>query len=209
MNPLPSRPLLNNPTAPLSLPNVPSFDQIGYNSRPRKVLETGKEFPLLNGMHSSPNLTAPPGSASTLGQLPSMERSHNIPGIGQQQPSMPQLQSQTPAQTQPSSNLIGQSEKDPEAENRQVPAIFGADDIGEWKEKPRFTLEPPEKSSSRLARDFQPVTPAESGGWDGRDEDDPKEEEGEVEDEEASLVGDGESTKVWKAKRTLRKWVYL
>jgi striatin 1/3/4 len=196
MNPLPNRPLLNNPTAPLSLPNVPSFEQIAYNGRPRKVLpEAAKEFPLLNGMHTS---TPPPGSASTLSQLPSMERSHiNI----QQQPSLPQLPSQTPGQ-QPPSNPISQSEKD-EAESRQVTAIFGPEDIGEWKDKPRFMLETPEKS--RL-RDF---TPVDAGGWDGRDDDEPKEEEGEVDEEEVCLVGDGESTKIWKAKRTLRKLVYL
>lgn len=207
MNPLPNRPLLNNPTAPLSLPNVPSFDQIAYNGRPRKVLpETTKEFPLLNGMHSGHPAPAP-GSTSTLGQLPSIERGHINSGIGQQQSSNP-LSSQVPGQSQPLSNP-GQSEKDrdSEAENRQVTAIFGPEDIGEWKEKQRFTLEPPEKL--RLTRDFQPVTSAEIGGWDSRDEDESKEEESEVEDDETSLVGDGESTKVWKAKRTLRKLVYL
>jgi len=208
MNPLPNRPLMNNPTAPapLSLPNVPSFDQIAYNGRPRKLLpDAGKEFPVLNGMHSGPTSTPPSGSASTLGQPPSMERSHINSGIGQQS-SIHQLPSQTPGQTQLPSNPIGQSDKDRDSEaERQVTAIFGPEDIGEWKEKPRFTLEPPEKS--RLIRDFQPVTPADSGGWDGRDDDEPKEDEGEVDDEEA-LVGDG-TTKVWKAKRTLRKSVYL
>lgn len=205
MNPLPNRPLLNGPTAPLSLPNVPSFDQIPY-SRPRKVLEPGKEFPLLNGMHLGTS-TPPPGSNNNLNQLPSVERSHINSGLGQQQPSIPQLASQSPAPL--SSNLIGQSDKerDSEAESRQITAIFGPDDIGEWKEKTRFALDPSEKS--RLPREFQTITAADSGGWDGRDEDEPKEEESEVEDEEASLVGDGETTKVWKAKRTLRKFVSL
>lgn len=208
MNPLPNRPLLNNPSAPLSLPNVPSFDQIAYNSRPRKVLtEAGKEFPLLNGLHSSITSTPPPASGNMGTQLPPMERSHLISGMGQQ-PSLPQLTSQTPPQAQSlSSNSIAQPETDSDAESegRQVTAIFRPDEAGEWKEKLRLSQEAAEKS--RLVREYQQHLAVDSGSWDNRDEEEPKEEEGEVEDDEPNLVGEGENTKIWKPKRTLRKLV--
>lgn len=210
MNPLPNRPLLNNPSAPLSLPNVPSFEQIAYSGRPKKVLpETGKEYPLLNGHHSGSIVTPPPlpTSGSTGTPLSVMDRNHGSLGIGQQS-SLPQITSQAPTQSQPSSsNSTGQieREREPESDCRQVTAIFRPDDAGEWKERLRQSHEAAEKS--RLSRELQQIVPAESISWDGRDEEEPKEEEGDVEDEEASLVGDGEHTKLWKPKRTLRKLV--
>jgi len=210
MNPLPNRPLLNNPSAPLSLPNVPAFDQIAYNGRPRKVLpEAGKEFPMLNGLNSMPG-----GGSSTPGvgtsQLPNMERNHVNSGMMPQQTPLSQLTPQTTGQSQSSTSASTQSDKtgDTEAENRQLTAIFRPDDAGEWKEKLRLSHEAAEKS--RLAREFQHTTSAESGAWDRQreDEDESKEDDGEVEDEEASLVGDGEGAKLWKPKRTLRKFVF-
>ncbi|KAJ3508200.1 hypothetical protein NLJ89_g5883 [Agrocybe chaxingu] len=203
MNPLPNRPLLNNPSAPLSLPNVPSFEQIAFNGRPRKVLpEAGKEFPLLNGL---PGSTA---SANTGGnsQLPILERNSHSSGMVQQQQShMSQMVPQNPSQSQLSSasTQVG-GERDSDFENRQLTAIFRPDDNGEWKEKLRLSHEAAEKS--RVAREYQQSTGADPGSWDRQreEEEEAKEEEAEVEDEESSLVGEGEGTKLWKAKRTLR-----
>ena len=89
-------------------------------------------------------------------------------------------------------------------ENRQT-AIFRPDDAGEWKEKLRLAHEASEKA--RLAREFQTGTSSDPGIWDRHveEEDEAKEDEVEVEDEETTLSGDGEGTKLWKAKRTLRK----
>ncbi|KDR81374.1 hypothetical protein GALMADRAFT_239242 [Galerina marginata CBS 339.88] len=204
MNPLPNRPLMNNPSAPLSLPNVPSFDQIAYNGRPRKVLpEAGKEFPLLNGMNT---ISGPPSSGVPNGpQLSILERNtHPHPGMLQQQPPLSQLTPPNPGQPQDPNTPHPQSDKDRETEfeNRQLTAIFRPDEAGEWKEKLRLSHE---AEKARLDREFQQGTAAEPGSWDRREEDeDVKEEENEVEDEEGSLVGDGEGTKLWKAKRTLR-----
>jgi len=115
-----------------------------------------------------------------------------------QQPPLSQL---TQAQ-EPSSNPQTDKDKDVESENRQLTAIFRPDDAGEWKEKLRLSHEAAEKA--RLTKEFQQT----DGSWDRQEEDDEgKEEDGEVEDEESTLVGDGEGIKHWKAKRTLRKLV--
>ncbi|KAF8874646.1 WD40-repeat-containing domain protein [Gymnopilus junonius] len=208
MNPLPNRPLLNNPSAPLSLPNVPSFDQIAYNGRPRKVLpEAGKEFPLLNGMN--PN-SGPPTAGTPSGgpQLSLLERNPHISSAMLHQPPPPlsKLTPQTSAQSQePSSASTPQIDKDREidSESRQLTAIF-RDEAGEWKEKLRASHEAAEKL--RQSREFQQGNPGEAGPWDRQreEDDDVKEDENDVEDEEASLVGEGEGSKLWKAKRTLR-----
>lgn len=207
MNPLPNRPLITNPPAPLSLPNIPSFDQIPYNGRPRKVLpEAGKEFPLLNGLSSMSGSISSP--LPTGPQLPILGRSSPLASVMvQQQPPLSQLSS--PASTQVSSINNGQDDKDRDyqSENRQT-AIFRPDDAGEWKEKLRLAHEASEKA--RLAREFQTGTSSDPGIWDRHgEEDEVKEDDGEVEDEETTLGGDGEGTKLWKAKRTLRKFVDL
>jgi striatin 1/3/4 len=206
MNPLPNRPLLNNPPAPLSLPNIPSFDQIPYNGRPRKVLpEAGKEFPLLNGLSSMSGSISSP--LPTGPQLPILGRSSPLASVMvQQQTPLSQLPS--PASTQASSSNNNQDDKDRDyqSENRQT-AIFRPDDAGEWKEKLRLAHEASEKA--RLTREFQTGTSSDPGIWDrrGEEDDEVKEDEGEVEDEETTLGGDGEGIKLWKAKRTLRKLV--
>jgi striatin 1/3/4 len=206
MNPLPNRPLLNNPPAPLSLPNIPSFDQIPYNGRPRKVLpEAGKEFPLLNGLSSMSGSISSP--LPTRPQLPILGRSSPLASVMvQQQTPLSQLPS--PASTQASSSNNNQDDKDRDyqSENRQT-AIFRPDDAGEWKEKLRLAHEASEKA--RLTREFQTGTSSDPGIWDrrGEEDDEVKEDEGEVEDEETTLGGDGEGIKLWKAKRTLRKLV--
>lgn len=208
MNPLPNRPLLNTPSAPLSLPNVPSFDQIAYNGRPRKVLpDAGKEFPLLNGMNtiSGPPTTGTPSGGPPLSILE--RNSHLGPGmLHQPPPPLSQLMPQTSAQSQDSSTSTPQTDKDREidSENRQLTAIF-RDEAGEWKEKLRASHEAAEKL--RQSREFQQESPGEAVPWDRQreEDDDVKEDENDVEDEETSLVGEGEGTKLWKAKRTLRK----
>jgi striatin 1/3/4 len=203
MNPLPNRPLLNNSSLPLSLPNVPSFDQMSYNGRPRKVMpEAGKDFPILNGI----SLMSGPSSAPTTSgsQIPPLERGHPIntgilhPQQHQPQPPPPQAQqANQPGQQQsvgqPQSHL--EKDKDGESEPKQLTAIFRPDDAGDWKEKLRQSHEASEQA--RLG-----------SLWDRRsryDDEEGKEEEGEIEDEDSNVVGEGEDTKVWKTKRTLRK----
>lgn len=208
MNPLPNRPLLNNPSAPLSLPNVPSFDQIAYNSRPRKVLPEGKEFPTLNGMNT---ISGPQSSGMPNGgpQMSILERNpHPNAGMVTQPSPLSQLTPQNAGQNQ-EAPPHSQTDKNGEAEseNRQLTAIFRPDDAGEWKEKLRLSHEAAEKA--KMAREFSQATATGSGSWDRQheEEEDVKEEEGEVEDEESTLIGDGEGGKLWKAKRTLRKLV--
>lgn len=99
-------------------------------------------------------------------------------------------------------NSQGDKEKETETEGRQT-AIFRPDDAGEWREKLRLSHEVSEHA--RLARE------AQSGvnSWERHrdDDEDMKEDEGEVDDEDSGVVGENEGTKVWKAKRTLRKLV--
>ncbi|THV08036.1 WD40 repeat-like protein [Dendrothele bispora CBS 962.96] len=210
MNPLPNRPLLNNSTIPLSLPNVPSFDQMAYNGRPRKVLpESGS---LLNGMNimsgpsSAPAAGAPLERPNPLGSNMLQQSAHQQPPQApaqqsQQQP-QPSPQSQQPqngahSQTQTGAgNVLSDKDKEDDSEPQQVTAIFRPDGAGEWREKLRLSHEASEQA--RLARE------AAGGVWNRGDEDDVKDEEGEVDDDESTVVSEGEGTKVWKAKRTLR-----
>ncbi|KAJ8078481.1 1,2-dihydroxy-3-keto-5-methylthiopentene dioxygenase [Marasmius tenuissimus] len=215
MNPLPNRPLLNNSSMPLSLPNVPPFDPMAYNGRPRKVLPESSS--LLNGMNlmSGPS-SAPAASAAAANPMQLLERSNPLASamlpqqIQQQsqqqqqqpppQPSSSQQTSQPISVQNPQSNISAPTEKDKEEpDSRQVTAIFRPDDAGEWKEKLRLSHEASEQA--RLARESQGA----NGPWDRRREydDDVKDEETEVDDDE-SVVVEGEDSKVWKAKRTLR-----
>lgn len=210
MNPLPNRPLLNNASATLSLPNVPSFDQIAYNGRPRKVLpEGGKEFPLLNGMNTisgSPST----GTPNVALQLPLLERNgHLNSAMGSQQSlsSQPGQGSGSTSQETSSNNHTEKGVEGGDPDSRQLTAIFRPDDAGEWKEKLRQSREAAEKV--KMAREFAQLTATDSGSWErSGEEEESKEEEGEVDDEESTLVGDGEDSKLWKTKRTLRKLVF-
>ncbi|GLB35160.1 putative WD domain, G-beta repeat [Lyophyllum shimeji] len=188
MNPLPNRPLLNSSSIPLSLPNVPSFDQIAYH-RPRKVLpEAGKDFPLLNG---HPVMSGPPSAPISTGG-PLLERSNtSTAGQAPQQSTGLALQINPLPPQPPSVPAQPEKDRDGETESRQVTAIFRPDDAGEWKEKLRLSHEASEQA--RLAREGQT-----------EEEEDVKEDESEVEDDESNVSGEGEGTKVWKAKRTLR-----
>ncbi|KAF5358046.1 hypothetical protein D9756_001729 [Leucocoprinus leucothites] len=191
MNPLPNRPLLNNSSIPLSLPNVPSFDQIPYNGRPRKILpEGGKEFSLLNGINSLP------GSSSASQQQNSLERNSLAAG---NQPAMGSVGSSA-QQPSPGIPSLGDKDREPESDGKQITAIYRPDDAGEWKEKLRQSHEAAEQA--RLAKENQTGVHA----WEPRrdDDDDLKDADMDIDEEESSVVGEGEDTKVWKAKRTLR-----
>lgn len=200
MNPLPNRPLLNNPSIPLSLPNIPSFDQLPYNGRPRKVLpEGGKEFPLLNGINS---LSGPPSAPATPGsQIPLLER-NNSSTTGNQ-PLSGQNPFNSTQQLSTASTTPSEKEKESESDGRQITAIYRPDDAGEWKEKLRQSHEASEQA--RLAKEDQTGVHA----WDPRrdDDDELKDTEMEIDDEDSTVIEGGDDVKVWKPKRTLRKLV--
>lgn len=199
MNPLPNRPLLNS-SIPLSLPNVPSFDQLPYNGRPRKVLpEGGKEFPLLNGINSLSGPSSAPAAPGS--QIPLLERNNPLVS-GNQSPLGPAVPSNSTQQ--PPSNPPSDKERETETDSRQITAIYRPDDAGEWKEKLRQSHEQSEQA--RLARENQTGVHA----WEPRrddEDDDFKDPEMDLDDEDSSVMGEGEDTKVWRAKRTLRKLV--
>ena len=219
MNPLPNRPLLNNPSLPLSLPNVPSFDQIAYNGRPRKAMpDLPKEFPQMMSMGS-----APPSSQGS--QINALDRNVSQPqqqqtaaGAGsqsQQSEQQSQLtQTQPPQPQQQPPQLHSQSlerNHDGDIESQQLTAIFRPDDAGEWKERLRMSHEAAERE--RLERTGEP--PSLMGGaasWERGGPDDEhgggKDVDEEDEEESAASFGEGSGTdgaKLWKPKRTLRK----
>ncbi|KAG8217216.1 WD40-repeat-containing domain protein [Butyriboletus roseoflavus] len=203
------------------------FDTI-YNGRPRKQLPDsggpgisnvgapGKEFPMLGsstgsgaiGVMSGPG-NAPPSSGP-------LERANQLaiagPGMyQQQQPAPVQVQPQQSQENQLQRNLASsQPPSQPQTQTlqqrqdgigqgsvirqegdvpKQTTMIFRPDDAGEWKEKLRSSYE-------------QHVQQ-----WRESEEEEP-EEVGEEEDESEAVgvvdEADGESTKLWKAKRTLR-----
>jgi striatin 1/3/4 len=210
MNPLPNRPLLNNATLPLTLPNVPSFEQMPYNGRPRKVMpEAGKDFPLLNGMSMLSGPSSAPASSG--GQIPPLDRGNPMGSVMHPQqiqqpptnplgPMQPQqnfghMQSQSPAD----------KDKDSESEPRQLTAIFRPDDAGEWKEKLRLSHEAAEQA--RMERLGSGLLGGGTSSWERRrdDDEDVKDEEPEVDEEDSTTIGEGDGNKIWRAKRTLRK----
>lgn len=196
MNPLPNRPLLNS-SIPLSLPNVPSFDQLPYNGRPRKVLpEGGKEFPLLNGINSMSGSSPTPATSGP--QIPLLDR--NSPSASGNQSLAPTAPTGS-IQRASSPNAPGDKERETEADGRQITAIYRPDDDGEWKEKLKQSREQSEQA--RLAKENQTGVHA----WELRHDDDEdfKDSEADMEEEESSIVAEGDDAKVWKAKRTLRK----
>jgi striatin 1/3/4 len=216
MNPLPNRPLLNNTSLPLTLPNVPSFDQIAYNGRPRKVMpEAGKDYSILNSINmvSGPS-SAPAGPgvplerSSPMGSV--MLQQNPVAGAGQSQQQQQHNLGHMPNPQQ------SERDKEPEPERLQLTAIFRPDDAGEWREKLRLLHDAQDRAErldaqtrmDRLGSSLLNVAGASS--WERRREDDEevKEEEPEVEEEESSAVGDADTSKVWKPKRTLRKFVF-
>jgi striatin 1/3/4 len=198
MNPLPNRPLLNNAPIP-TIPNVPSFEQMPY--RPRKVLPEGGALPNGMGLMSGPS-SAPAASGN---QMQNLEPRNPMSSAV-----LPQLQQPPPGhqqQPQPQDNgpqppsLLADRDKDEDNEHRQITAIFRPDDAGDWKEKLRLAHEAAEQE--RLAKEAQ----ARASAWGRQDEDELKEEEESDDDEGSTVIGEGEGNKMWKAKRTLRKYV--
>lgn len=202
LNPLPSRQIGSNPSLPVTLPNVPSFDQMGYNTRPRKLMpEVGKDFPLLNNMNVISNSASAAGPSSTAPQVSSLDRGPSIVSLPSQQNQLPQYQSPQPPSSQPTSTQSGQTsdadkEKDETTlESHSRTSIYRPDDKEEWREKLGLSYAGP---SGALA----------DSAWDRRprdDDEDVKEDDTEVEEEESNVLGEGEGTKVWRTKRTLRK----
>jgi len=160
---------------------------MGFNGRPRKVLlEAGKDYPSINGIAPVPS-----SSTATMPgpQLSLLDRSAG--GLLQNvaNSSLPQ----------PGTTGVSEKDRGEDLESRQSTAIFRPDEDGEWKEKLR-------SEQAKQLRDGQAATVST---WDRRrdDDDDVRDEEPEIEDDESTMVSDGETTKTWKAKRTLRKSV--
>jgi striatin 1/3/4 len=201
LNPLPSRQLVTNPSLPVTLPNVPSFDQMGYNTRPRKLMsDVGKEFPLLNNMNVISNPASAAGPSSTAPQASNLDRGPGVVSLPSQQNPLAQYQSPQPPNSQPASAQAGQSsdaDKDKEEaiiESQSRTSIYRPDDKGEWREKVGLSYA---GSTGALA----------DSAWDRRprdDDEDVKEDDTEVEEDESNVLSEGEG-KVWRTKRTLRK----
>lgn len=222
MNPLPNRPLLNNSSLPVSLPNVPSFDSVAFNGRPRKVMpEVGKDFGIMNGMN-----TMMPGQPSAPSSTPGQNNPIDRAGIlgsallqsqqqQQQQQTItgPPMQVQLQPASEPQQQQLSQTQNDGRESSQAsdqdgVPtAIFRPDSAGEWREKLRLSHE------AELARSGQAGGSSMSGAasWERRsreeEEDSKTEEEPDVEDDDGTEIEDGEGSKLWKNKRTLRKSV--
>lgn len=156
--------------------------------------EAGKDFPLLNGVGMMTGPSSAPAASGN--QIPPLERSNPLGGgniIPSQLHQQQQMQQQGIGQGQQMESHNQQLDKDKEGEEpSRVTAIFRPDE--HWRER------------LKLSHEAEQARQAGSASWDTRD-DDVKEDEGEVEDEDASVVGESEGTKVWKPKRTLRKSV--
>lgn len=167
--------------------------------------EAGKDFPLLNGHAPMSGPSSAPAPSSQ--QVPLLERNNSLSSGSAQQQTGPASQA-SPSQQQSSPTIPQRDkEREVESEGRQLTAIFRPDDAGEWREKLRLSHEASEQA--RSAREEHSGSLSSVNSWDRNrdDDDDVKEEDGEVDDDDASVIGEGEGTKVWKAKRTLRKLV--
>lgn len=200
MNPLPNRPLLNNGPIPLSLPNVPSFEHMAYNGRPRKVMpEAGKDYPHLS--MSNMEMLSGPSSAPAGSNMNTLERTNPFSGSAfpQQSASSSNLGQHAPRQG-PSSEREGEPDG---SEPQQGTAIFRPDEV---------TME-----RLRQAHEASERTRLEGGinvganAWERRTEEEEvreeevREEEVESDDDDTStLMDETEGSKVWKSKRTLR-----
>ncbi|KAI0781213.1 WD40 repeat-like protein [Trametes elegans] len=201
MNPLPNRPLLATSTMPPQLPNVPSFEQMGFNGRLKKgIPEVGKDYSTLNGVASGPS-SAPAASGPQVNPFdrpgltaPNMfgQPQIQVPSGLSQQVQQPQYQL---SPQQPQHPYQGESK---EREEHEQPL---SDDAGDWKERYRLSQEGSEQTRHQLNNNI-----SGAGAWErrGREEEESKEEEEEEEEDDSSVMSEGEDTKVWKAKRTLR-----
>lgn len=215
MNPLPNRPLLSNQTMPLSLPNVPSLDQMAFNGRPRKVVpEVGKDFPVLNGMMSGS--VASQSGANNQGQMLDrdnrMNGGSNIPLHQSQQQNGPQggvfqqQQSQQQSMDQPQTLQIpGQQtnkedlEKHEEMDSQIPTAIFRPDrDFKERLERARSDRFSSHDGQGSGVSAWDPV---------GKDDDEDDKEDAEMDEEDAASTSSEDDGKLWRTRRTLRKSV--
>lgn len=233
MNPLPNRPLLSNPSLPLTLPNVPSLDQMAYNGRPRKIVpEVGKDFPVLNGMSLMGGpMTAPAGSgpqgplldngrmsaASTIALHPphSQQQQQGPLQTSNIQSQQPQTQVQTLQLQTQQLNKDGQDKTDASEPQLQT-AIFRPDNEGEWRERlrqvgvyrPDNDGEWKERQRARSEKLGQ-QGPMGLASWDTGvkdDDDEVKDDESELDDDEACSTSEDDG-KLWRPRRTLRKLV--
>ncbi|KAH9946343.1 WD40 repeat-like protein [Epithele typhae] len=191
MNPLPNRALLANSNLPLQLPNVPQFEQMPYNGRPRKSMpEVGKDFNM--------NLMSGPSTAPAAPQSNTLDRTGLAgPGVLNQQPGQATngigQQMQQPTQSQGSQPFSG------EMKDREEPDQPLSDDGADWKERFRLSQEGSEQARHQLNNSI-----SGAGAWEQRARDEDDDGKDEADDDDASVMSEGESTKVWKAKRTLR-----
>jgi striatin 1/3/4 len=178
--------------------------------------DLAKEFPQMMNMGSAPpsvqgnQITAldrnVPQQQQTQQQQPS--------GFQSQQEQSQVTQTQPPQQQHLPPQLQSQSldrNHDGDIEPQQLTAIFRPDDAGEWKERLRMSHEAAERE--RQERSGQ--APSLMGGvasWERGgpvdDLDNGKDVEDEDEEETTTSFGEGpdtDGTKLWKAKRTLRK----
>ena len=216
MNPLPNRPLLTNPTLPLALPNVPNFDQMAYNGRPRKIVpEVGKDFPAMNGvplvggtssipqMGGQPvtlvdrdtRMSNGPSSGSTAPHASQQQPTGQQTQFAQQQVNLSHAQP-LQVQTQQQDKETNSAEAQPEPQ--QLTSIFRPDD--DWKEQ---------LARARADKQSQQQSSGASA-WDIgiKDEDDDVKEEEAVMDEEEPTSTSEEDGKLWRTRRTLRKSAY-
>jgi striatin 1/3/4 len=175
---------------------------MGYNTRPRKHMpEAGKDFPLLNNMNAMSTPASGAGPSSTAPQVSALDRGPGVVSLPPQQSPLTQYQSSPPPNGQPNPAQPGQTseaDKDKDEsilESHSRTSIYRPDDKGEWREKLGLSYA---GSTGALA----------DSAWDRRPRDDDeevKEDDTEVEDDESNVLGEGEGTKVWRTKRTLRK----
>ncbi|OSD02797.1 WD40 repeat-like protein [Trametes coccinea BRFM310] len=204
MNPLPNRPLLATNTMPPQIPNVPSFEQLGYNGRLKKTMpEVAKDFSTMNGMPSGPsNASAAGGPQTNPFDRSSMSGSNMFVQPPQAQGAQassqpgPQQVQHMMQQGQP----IQQSYQG-ESREREEPEPPLSEEAVDWKERFRLSQEASEQTRHQLNNN---ISGADAWERRTREEDDGKAEEEEEEEDDSSVMSEGESTKVWKAKRTLR-----
>ncbi|KIY43704.1 WD40 repeat-like protein [Fistulina hepatica ATCC 64428] len=184
MNPLPNRPLLNNQSLPMTMPNVQSFDPaVAYNGRPRKVMpDTAKDFPMMNGAPGAMPLMSGPSSAPASGGP--LERPNPMGSSMMLQQHLQQQQQQYQQQQMQQ----GQAQGPPQHHLMQ-------------QRQGRQGSPPQSQPPQAVSQAARPIAALESQSERDNDEDEGVAEP-EAEDEE--LLGSGESNKSWKAKRTLR-----
>ncbi|KZT44179.1 WD40 repeat-like protein [Sistotremastrum suecicum HHB10207 ss-3] len=214
LNPLPNRPLLNNSSIPLSLPNVPSLDASAYNGRPRKfVPEPDKDASSLNGgisllPSSNAPTSQPPLPTTLLDRERDLRDKANVSFPAQGQPG-PERSAQQETTTQNQQNPTPLAppqhpalrDRDPEIdEPRRLNSVFRSDDHSEWKDRLNYGTE------RFPTMDNLPS----SGGLDDtmdlypRDEDEELKDEDHVLDDESSSEAESDSGKVWKVRRTMK-----